>query len=167
MLLLEIPSPNTLGSLPQENHTFIRKQNPFVYFMLFAVKKQTGLPCFAVVKFVFHGSLASCPGSSPKKCSLWKIPSPDTLGALPQENHTFIRKQNPFVYFMLFAVKKQTGLPCFGLLNSWFIVLSPAARALHQRNASFRNSFSEHSWHAASRKPHIYQKTKPFRVFRG
>ena len=55
----------------------------------------------AVIKLVVHSSLASCPGSSPKECSFWKTPSPDTL------------------------------------------------------------------WRAASRKPHIYQKTKPFRVFRG
>ena len=105
--LWETPSSDTPDTLPQENHAFIRKQNPFVYFVLFAVKKQTGLPCFAVTKLVVHGSLTHCPGSSPKECSLWKTPSPDTLGTLPQENHTFIRKQNPFVFFV---VKKQTDL---------------------------------------------------------
>ena len=168
--LWKIPSPYTLGTLPQENHNltslnrtaFIRKQNPFVYFAvvklavhrslgqlpwLFTkgmllmgnsfsrhswhtasgkphltslnraafVRKQNPFVYFAVVKLAVHRSLASCPGSSPKECSLWETPAPDTLGTLPQGNHNltslnrtaFIRKQNPFVFF---AVKKQTDL---------------------------------------------------------
>ena len=75
------------------NHiAFIRKQNPFVYFGL-----------FAVIKLVVHSSLAGYPGSSPKECSLWKTPSPNTPGTqLPQgkphltslNRMAFIRKQN-------------------------------------------------------------------------
>ena len=121
--LWKIPSPYTLGTLPQENHNltslnrtaFIRKQNPFVYF--------------AVVKLAVHRSLASCPDPSPKECSLWETPAPDTLGTLPQGNHNltslnrtaFIRKQNPFVFFVVTKL--------------WFTDLSPVARTLHQRNA--------------------------------
>ena len=63
---------------------------------------------FAVIKLMVRSSLASCPGSSPKECSLWKTPSPNTPGTLPQANHNltflnrmaFIRKQNLFVYFV-------------------------------------------------------------------
>ena len=43
---------------------------------------------FRAIKLVVHSSLASCPGSSPKECSLWKTPSSDTPDTLPQENHT-------------------------------------------------------------------------------
>ena len=88
--LWKTSSPSTPGTPPQENHTLIRKQNPFVFF--------------AVIKLVVHSSLASCQGSSLKECSLWKTPSPDDPGTLPQENHTFIRKQNPFVLFVLFVL---------------------------------------------------------------
>ena len=90
--LWKTPSPDIPDALPQENHTFIRKQNLFVLFV--------------VIKLVVHSSLASCQGSSLKECFLWKTPSPDTPGTLPQENHTFIRKQNLFVFFVFFAVIK-------------------------------------------------------------
>ena len=43
---------------------------------------------FAVIKLVVYSSLASCPGSSPKECFLWKTPSPATPDTLPQGNHT-------------------------------------------------------------------------------
>ena len=80
--LWETPSPDTPDTLPQGTHNltslnriaFDRKQNPFVYFV--------------VTKLVAHSSLASYPGSSPKECSLWETPAPDTLGTLLQGNHT-------------------------------------------------------------------------------
>ena len=106
---------------------FIRKQNPFV--------------CFAVTEFVVHSSPAGCPDASPKECSLWKTPSPDTPGTLSQGNHAFIRKQN---------------FSCFSrLLNSG----SSFSRQLHglftKGMLLMENSFSRYSWYTASGKPHL------------
>ncbi len=53
------------------------------------IRQKTKLfACFAVIKLVVYSSLASCPGSSPKECFLWKTPSPATPDTLPQGNHT-------------------------------------------------------------------------------
>ena len=70
-----------------------------------------------------RSSLASYPGSSPKECPLWKTPSQTLLAhCLKKTTHSSGNK--------IFS--------CFSrLLNSWFIALSPAARALHQRNAPY------------------------------
>ena len=88
--LWKTPSPDTPGTLPQENHTFIKKRNfsCFSYVSCFSrLKSKLTCAFLTVIKFVVHSSLTSCPDSSPKECSLWKTPSPNTLGTLPQGNH--------------------------------------------------------------------------------
>ena len=130
---------------------FIRKQNPFVLF--------------AVIKLVVHSSLTSCPGSSPKECSFWKTPSPDTPGTLPQENHAFVRKQNFSCFSRLKNKQTCTHVAVIKLVVHSSLASCPG---YSPKKCSFWKTPSPDTlWRAASRKPHIYQKTKPFRVFHG
>ena len=91
--LWKIPSPDTPGTLPQENHTLLPRiawhssENKTLSCTSRLKSNQT-CACFAVTKLVVRSSLASCPNPSSKECSLWKTPSPDTLGTLPQVSHT-------------------------------------------------------------------------------
>ena len=52
------------------------------------------------------------------------------------------------------------------LLNSWFIVLSPAARALHQRNAPFGKLLLQTLYGALPQENHTFiRKQNPFVYF--
>ena len=102
--LWKTPSPDTPGTLLQkttshfpESHSIHQKTKPFRVFRGYETRGS-------------QFSIARCPGSSPKECSLWKTPAPDTLGTLLQENHTFIRKQNPFVFFVVIKLVVHSSL---------------------------------------------------------
>ena len=138
-------------------HAASRK--PYVY------QKTKPFRAFRAIKLVVHSSLTSCPGSSPKECSFWKTPSPDTPGTLPQENHAFVRKQNFSCFSRLKNKQTCTHVAVIKLVVHSSLASCPGSSP---KECSFWKTPSPDTlWRAASRKPHIYQKTKPFRVFHG
>ena len=96
--------------------TGIRKQNLFVFF--------------AAIKLAIHSSLAVARAIHQRNASYGKF----LLRTLPA--HCF--KETTSHFLESHSLQQETKpFRFFGLLNSWFIVLSPVARALHQRNVPY------------------------------